>query len=269
MQSKLDPSQIETYLKTLNVSPNATPDVETLSSLVYAHQTTIPFSSAGTYHCEAAPNLEPGVVFDKVIAEKRGGYCFEMNLIFKELLLGLGYDSYPVLCRVCIPGNTIRLPLTHEGIITTVDGMRYYTDVGFGGPVAAGALALDDGVEQTIQGETYRMRTIDECWWALERLSSQVIEGLTEGAEDPWVTVIELCTARAEDQDFSPLSAFCAQPGARFHESIVLNLRTPSGNYAFDGEALTIRENGEKHVIQLADEAARNAAIEEYFGIKL
>lgn len=264
MKSKLSSSQIQEYLEVLNVSLNDSPDLATLNTLTYAHQTTIPFSSADIYHCKSVPSLEVDDVFNKAITKRRGGYCFEMNLIFKELLLALGYDARPAFCRINRL-NWIRLPITHQGTIVTIDDMRYYVDIGFGGPVAAGALALNEGVEQVVHGETYRMQPLDECWWTLERLSSQFIEG---EAESPWTVVLELCLAKAEDQDFQPLSLFCAQPGARFHESTVLNLRTSTGNYAMENLMLTIRENGKKQIIELPDEAAQAAAIEKYFGFK-
>ena len=267
MQSRLTLKQIHDYLHTLQIPPNETPDLTTLNALVYAHQTSIPFSSVDVYHCQSAPSLEIDDVFNKVVTKKRGGYCFEMNLIFKELLLALGYDSYPIFCRINRP-NCGRLSITHQGTLTTIDGMRYYTDIGFGGPVAAGALALDNKVEQTIQDETYRMCVIDESWWALERLGSQLTEKPTTAGDDTWIKVLELCTAKVENQDFLPLSAFCSQPGARFYETTILNLRTASGNYAMDDFTLTIRESGNKRVIDLSDEAAQSDAIEQYFGFK-
>ena len=45
-------------------------------------------------------SLEPEALFQKLVVERRGGYCFEQNLLFKAALEALGYEVEPHLARV-------------------------------------------------------------------------------------------------------------------------------------------------------------------------
>ena len=65
--------------------------------------------------------------------ERRGGYCFEHNLLFALALYELGADIEPILARVRwgAPVGTIR-PRTHLLLRVTLDGEIWHADVGFG-----------------------------------------------------------------------------------------------------------------------------------------
>lgn len=259
----LSDEQVHAYLKRLNISAPLQPDVETLHRLVYAHQCTIPFETVDMHKCETPPSLELNDVFEKMVTRKRGGYCFEMNLLFEKLLNALGYEAYAVFGRIIL-AYAERRPITHRGIVVVIDDKRYYVDVGFGGPVAAGALLLDESETQIINGETYRMRQVDDTWWAIDRF------GLNPETKDPAdvtlkYTVMEFPITRVEDRDFNAINLFCSQPGARFRETIVCNLRTETGNYGIDLGILTVRENGKKETTELTEETLP-AAVEKYFG---
>ena len=74
---------------------------------------------------------DPAESIAKIVGRRRGGWCFELNGSFAHLLRELGYDAVNVSCRV--HGDDGWGPdLDHCAIVVTIDGERWFVDVGFG-----------------------------------------------------------------------------------------------------------------------------------------
>ena len=130
------------YLARLGLERPERPTREALDELVYAHQCSIPFETIDMYRCTEPPDLEPARVFDKLVAQRRGGYCFELNALFEALLASLGYRVRPCLCRaVC--GAKVKDPINHRAVLVELDGKEVLVDVGFGGPLPSASLSLE------------------------------------------------------------------------------------------------------------------------------
>ena len=70
----------------------------------------------------------------KLVRERRGGYCFEQNLLLASALEHLGLEVEPMLARVRAgaPPGTVR-PRSHLVLrVTDGDGRVWHADVGFG-----------------------------------------------------------------------------------------------------------------------------------------
>ena len=87
---------------------------ETLHKLILAHLTHVPFENLDVYEKNLCPDLTVQGLFDKIVTNRRGGYCFEMNGIFYTLLQAVGYTCYPVIGRV-LRGRTYNPNPTHRG----------------------------------------------------------------------------------------------------------------------------------------------------------
>ena len=109
------------------------PDLPHLSGLIHAFQTHIPFEDLDSSLLGESIRLDIPGLFDKLILRRRGGFCFELNGFFEQLLRDLGYDGFSVFCRI-VRGRDYIPPCTHRGIIVKLDQTRSYCDVGFGGP---------------------------------------------------------------------------------------------------------------------------------------
>ena len=101
------------------------PTKENLDRLIYAQLTHVPFENLTVYREKACPNLEIPALFDKIVTRRRGGYCFELNALFYALLQAVGYDVYPVACRIRYGFDMLR-PLSHRASVVTIDGKKYY-----------------------------------------------------------------------------------------------------------------------------------------------
>lgn len=258
--------QVRAYLDRIGYEGEAGVYKETLDELVFCHQKSVPFETYDVHVLGEAPKLDEESVYEKIVVSRRGGYCFELNKGFELLLKGLGFDARPVLSRA-VRGRDGRMPINHRGMVVALDGVDYSLDVGFGGPMPAGALALVDGLEQDIRGELYTPRNIDGMWWAIDRVTRSTQDFFDDGVPVRKQTELELCLAKVEEIDFGPLNTAFSQPGTLFRDFIVCNRRLDNGHYALKDYVLTIRENGAKTVVEFADEGELKAGLLQYFGM--
>ncbi len=150
----LDKAHILHYLANASVEQ---PEVSItfLKELQKAHIANYPFSSLGVLLHESL-SLESRVLFDRVIANKRGGYCFEHNKIFYEILKSCGFRCTLVLGRVLLNRN-IDVPRTHRITRVVLAGSNYIVDVGFGPLCPREPLLLDLEKPQDQGDAVYRI----------------------------------------------------------------------------------------------------------------
>ena len=143
-----------TYLARIGWEGDASVTRKTLDGLVYAHQCSVPFETADLVALGETPSLEMGDLYQKIVVDRHGGFCFELNKMFELLLRSVGFEVRPCLSRA-VRGREGRMPINHRGTLVSLDGELLLVDVGFGGPLPAGSLAICDEREQTIRGEVY------------------------------------------------------------------------------------------------------------------
>jgi N-hydroxyarylamine O-acetyltransferase len=108
-------------------------DSPTWQAIHRAHATSIPFENLDP-HQGIPVALEQRELERKMVAERRGGYCFEHNLLLASALEHLGLKVEPMLARVRIGGAPPEArPTTHLVLcVTDENGKRWQADVGFG-----------------------------------------------------------------------------------------------------------------------------------------
>lgn len=261
----LDHDQVQAYLGRLGMQEAPGVNREGLDALVYAHQTCVPFETIGVHRGVGAPDLDLETLYAKVVRDGNGGYCFELNKLFEALLCALGFAARPALCRA-VRGREGRMPINHRGIVVELDGQLHFADVGFGGPMPAGSLALVPGEAQQVRGETFIVEPAEGGWWCIDRMTQAAADLHDDGVPARRQTELELCEAPVEDIDFAALNLFCSQPGTLFRDSELVNLRTSGGYKGYKDGVLTIRENGSKEVREVSADAADDL-LHEQFGI--
>ena len=262
----LSNEQVSRYLERIGFSRAVELDVATLSELVFAHQCAVPFETVSIHRSGEVPCLDVEVLYDKIVTRRLGGYCFELNKLFEELLRALGFDVRPCLCRA-VRGRDARMPINHRGMVVLLDGVLHFADVGFGGPMAAGALALEAGAEQVIDGEHYTPQLGGDGWWRIERMTRSKLDLFDDGAPVRRQVELEVCEAAVEDIDFNALNVAFSQLGTLFRDHMVVNLRTREGHRALMDYRLTCRERGEKRVVDLEDDEQLACALRDQFGM--
>lgn len=145
------------YLQRLGYDTPPAPTLQTLRDLQLRHVCTFAFESLSTLLRLPVP-IDLASVERKVLLDGRGGYCYELNQMFLALLQELGFDARGITGRVVMGGPAdARTARTHRLSLVTLDGVRYITDVGFGGMVPSSPLQLDSEALQATAHEPYRL----------------------------------------------------------------------------------------------------------------
>jgi N-hydroxyarylamine O-acetyltransferase len=145
------------YLQRLGYDSPPPPTLATLRDLQLRHVCTFAFESLSTLLRLPVPIDLPSVE-QKVLFDGRGGYCYELNQMFLALLQELGFEARGITGRVVMGGPPdARTARTHRLSLVTLDGVRYITDVGFGGMVPSSPLQLDTEAVQATAHEPYRL----------------------------------------------------------------------------------------------------------------
>jgi N-hydroxyarylamine O-acetyltransferase len=143
------------YLQRLGFDAPPAPTLETLRQLQLRHTGAFPFENLTTLLGQPVlidlPSIE-----QKVLHDGRGGYCYELNNLFLALLQTLGFEARGITGRVVMgQPESAWTARTHRLSLVTLDGVRYITDVGFGGMVPTAPLMLDSEAEQPTPHESY------------------------------------------------------------------------------------------------------------------
>jgi N-hydroxyarylamine O-acetyltransferase len=147
------------WLKRIGYSGPTTPTLETLNRLILAHSHSIAYETLDIM-LGRPPKLDLVSLQNKMITSKRGGYCFEQNMLFRAGLRSLGYRITSLQGRV-VRGLEIdaQRPAIHVLLQVALPEGAYLADVGFGNLAPTSALLLAPQIEQETPHEL--MRFID------------------------------------------------------------------------------------------------------------
>lgn len=152
------------YFDRIGYRGKAEPTYETLAGLVAAHVRGIPFENLDPLTGVPVFDLSAPALAAKLVARRRGGYCYEQNNLMRYVLSELGFDVDPLGARVVWQqpeGLAAPSPAeTHLALAVRIPGSQtpYFVDVGFGGQTLTAPIRLvPDEVQQTPH-EPFRIR---------------------------------------------------------------------------------------------------------------
>lgn len=183
-------SNLALYLQRLGFDEAPPPTLETLRRLQWRHTGAFAFENLTTLSGDPVL-IDLASIEQKVLHHRRGGYCYELNHLFLALLQELGFDAQGISGRVVMgQPEGAWTARTHRLSLVTLHGVRYITDVGFGGMVPTGPLLLDTSAEQSTPHEPYRIE--------------QHVDGYTLRAkvENEWRPMYIFDLQRQEDIDY-------------------------------------------------------------------
>ena len=148
---------LEAYLERIGLAGGGGED-PSMATVHRAHATTIAFENFDSYSGTPV-SLEPADLEEKMVARRRGGYCFEHNLLLAGALEALGGRQVsPMLARVRLLPDGSPRPLNHLLLqVTDRDGSRWLADVGFGGGGLLDPIPFEVGTESDQSGWRYRL----------------------------------------------------------------------------------------------------------------
>jgi len=148
---------VDAYLERINYNGPREVNEETLRALQVAHLMTVPFENL-SIHANEPIVLNEDALYTKIVDQRRGGFCYELNGLFAGLLRALGFDVAMLAAGVARPDGTFGPIFDHMTLMVTL-AERWLADVGFGESFLE-PLLLDSRAEQ-VQG-TRSFRLVDE-----------------------------------------------------------------------------------------------------------
>jgi len=123
--------KVSNYLERIGYSGEIEMNIDVLSDLQKLHLLSIPFENL-YIHSNTPINLDIKSIYNKIVVNRRGGFCYELNGLFHELLLQLGYCSKMISARVYKKEKGYGKEYDHLVIIVRLNQIDYLVDVGFG-----------------------------------------------------------------------------------------------------------------------------------------
>ncbi|WP_416875117.1 arylamine N-acetyltransferase family protein [Kitasatospora sp. SC0581] len=140
----LTAAQRDAYLDRIGLPDPGAPSPRALARLQLAHLRTVPFENLDIHLGESIV-LDPAALLAKVVTRRRGGFCYELNGAFAQLLTSLGYRVGLLAARV-FDGERLGPPFDHLALRVDLDE-PWLADVGFG-RFSHHPLRLDERGEQ-------------------------------------------------------------------------------------------------------------------------
>ncbi|WP_030677855.1 arylamine N-acetyltransferase [Streptomyces rimosus] len=266
----LDQARTDAYLRRIGATRPAAPDAGALRDLHLRHLRAVPFENLSV-HLEEDITLDPKALVDKIVADSRGGFCYELNGAFAALLRALGYRVDLLAARVFgpdgpgIPYDHLALRVhggdEHDGDGLGDDGSDgggnngpWLADIGFGRN-SHHPLRLDSRDDQPDPAGVFR----------IEETADGDLDVLRDGR--PQYRLEQRPRALAD------FAAGCwyhrTSPESHFTRSLVCSRLTESGRVTLSGRTLVITAaDGSREERELTD-AEVLPAYRTHFGIKL
>src|SRR5215216_5167268 len=147
----------EKYLRRLGIAnPDVPLNAESLKILQKQHLLRVPFENLDI-HWKRPILLDTNKFYKKIVEEKRGGFCYELNGLFCQLLNELGFSSRMVSARVADGKGGFSAEYDHMAILTRIEGAQFLVDAGFG-DFTAEPLSFVSDFEQTDDNGTFLIR---------------------------------------------------------------------------------------------------------------
>jgi N-hydroxyarylamine O-acetyltransferase len=149
---------LDAYFARIGYTGPRNPTLEVLNAIAEAHVQSIPFENLDVL-LRRTISLEPAAIFQKLVLDRRGGYCFEQNGLLLEILGTMGFQVAPLSARVRWQRpRDFTPPRTHVFLRAAIHGESWLADVGVGGLSPTAAIRLDDsGRVQTTPHEPRRI----------------------------------------------------------------------------------------------------------------
>jgi N-hydroxyarylamine O-acetyltransferase len=246
---------IQAYLDRIGYRGPLTPTAETLRALQVAHLQTVPFENL-SIHAHQPIVLDDESLFDKVVARRRGGFCYELNGLFAALLRALGFQVTMLSAAVARGDGTFGPDFDHMALRVDLEE-RWLADVGFGDSFRD-PLRLDERGEQPEGARAFRIDEDGDYLLLLRR----------DGPGEPWQPQYRFTLQAYEYPDYADMCHFHqTSPDSHFTRQTLCSLATPDGRVTLSGMKLISTKSGKRQERLLGNDEERTALLRELFGV--
>lgn len=243
------------YLARVGLAAAPAPTAAGLAELHLAHATHVPFENLDVLLGRPI-RLDLPSLQAKLVRDRRGGYCFEQNMLFAAVLEAAGFRVTRLAARVRYRATRL-LPRTHMLLAVEADGGLWLADVGFGGSGPLLPLRLDDRGEQR------------QFLWAYRVADEGGLRVLQGGGPGGWHDFYAFTPERQELVDYEVANYYVStHPDSAFTRTLAAQLPTPEARFILRNRELTT-ERGTGTETRTVTDAELPDVLAGVFGLKL
>ena len=245
------------YLRRIGLEPGKSePSAEYLRILQRRHLLSVPFENLDI-HWKRPIVLDEERFFEKIVGARRGGFCYELNGLFRRLLVALGFECRLVSARVSQPGGKFGAEYDHLAIIASAGGEEFLVDVGFGAFTAEPLRFVVD-TEQRDDNGTFSIRKFDDEYFEVAK----------KAGENWQSEYIFKDLSRALSEFAGMCEYHQTSPESHFTRGRVCSLMTDGGRKTLTDRKFIETRGGQKTETDIATEAEFEAALAREFSIE-
>lgn len=246
---------VDRCLERIGYRGSRDPTLQTLRDLKLAFLLSVPFENLDI-HLGREITLSSEKIYEKIVLKRRGGFCYECNTLFADLLRKLGFQVDYLSARMVL-GSTVNPEFDHMVLRVTLDG-DYLVDVG-NGQSCREPLPMDRKSTAASEGFRYRVGTHNGDLALYFRYS-----------EGEWALRFLFTIIPREPSDFEERCRYHqTSPDAPFTQHRLATMATQEGRVQLLDKQLSITEGSRRREEELdSDEACREALV-QYFGIRI
>lgn len=244
--------------------PEATKEL--FDTLHLAHLQTIPFENLDIALGKTI-SLEAEHVFQKLVSDSRGGFCYELNYAFSLLLSALGFKCTLLSARV-FNGKQYGPEFDHLLLMVEYDSQHWVADVGFGDCFRRPLLLHSvDACSQNPQlknrdgsYEGYKIFSDTDGKFTLKK----------KVPDQDWVPEYQFEIIERTITDFLAMCEYQqTSECSHFTQKSVCSIATATGRKSLSGDKLIVTEMNQKQTFSVADKDEYKALLTSIFQIVL
>ena len=244
------------YRQRIHHSEDISATESSLEALHRAQVFTLPFENLDI-HLGRGIQVDPEVIYNKVIKQPRGGYCFELNGLLLQALTHYGFKARALLARVHISG--IPSGRTHQITLVELNDKQWIADVGFGAASLHAPLPFELNRDDKQDGQEYRLKAV-EPWGNMLQLK----------VKDDWMDLYSFDLEHVCQSDIATGNHYTStSPDVHFTQIRIASLVNPTGRRSLSGHTLTSVKDGETTQTELPQGPGYMNELKEIFGIDL
>jgi N-hydroxyarylamine O-acetyltransferase len=247
---------IRKYLERIEYYEPIAPTLEVLSKLQSSHLMTVPFENLDIHN---HIKIDLDHLFDKIVTRKRGGFCYELNGLFYELLHEIGFIVKMVSARVHDGKGDYSPEFDHMALIVNIENGHYLVDVGFG-EFSFYPLKIEMNKEINDPRGIFKIEILDEQYRIVKKKNAEGIfipEYIFSERERKMEEFLERC-------DYHQTS-----PESHFKQKRICSLPTKEGRISLSEDVLKTTIKGEITEKKLKGEQEVQEQLWKYFKITL
>lgn len=231
-------------------------NLKVLSNLQHAYLCTVPFENLDI-HANVKIILDEDLFYKKIVENNRGGFCYESNSLFYELLKEIGFDVSIIAARMMI-SDGISPGYSHMALLVKLEE-DYLVDVGNGQSVRDPMPITGDVISHS-EGIRYKVGEYGHNEFALFHR-----EDNTE-----WSPRFVFSTARRHLEEFKVMCHYHqTSSDSVFTKQRLCTLATAKGRLTLIDNTFTINDDGEINTESVDSVEQMQEILQNHFKIKM